>query len=323
MSRARPPGRRADSPPCAAPGSPTSTTPAWPGRCTPPTPRSTACCRAPSSARGTPTRSSRRSRSAASSGVPLTMRGAGTSIAGNAVGPGRRRRHQPAPVAACVDVDPEARTAVVEPGVVQAALQTAARPHGLRFGPDPSTHNRCTVGGMIGNNACGSRALGYGRTSDNVVGLDVVTGVGRPAAARTARAADADAASLDRLRALVGRRPGHDPHRARPLRPPGVGLLPGAPAARARLRRRPGAGRQRGHARRSSSAPPCGWSPTPAHRGLVVLGYPSMADAADATPGLLPHRPTAVRGAGRPHRAAAARRARPRSSPTCRAARAG
>ena len=46
-----------------------------------------------------------------------------------------------------------ARTARVEPGVVQAALQAAAAPHGLRFGPDPSTHNRCTIGGMIGNNA--------------------------------------------------------------------------------------------------------------------------------------------------------------------------
>src|SRR5207244_2050455 len=63
----------------------------------------------------------------------------------------------------------------VEPGVVQASLQRAAAPYGLRFGPDPSTHNRCTIGGMIGNNACGSRALGYGRTSDNVVALDVVT----------------------------------------------------------------------------------------------------------------------------------------------------
>jgi FAD/FMN-containing dehydrogenase len=62
--------------------------------------------------------------------------------------------------------------ALVEPGVVEAALQKAAAPHGWRFGPDPSTHNRCTVGGMIGNNACGSRALGYGTTSDNVLGPD-------------------------------------------------------------------------------------------------------------------------------------------------------
>ena len=119
-------------------------------------------------------------------GVPLTARGAGTSIAGNAVGPGvvlDTSRY----LSRVLEVDAEARTATVEPGVVQASLQTAAQPHGLRFGPDPSTHNRCTIGGMIGNNACGSRALGYGRTSDNVVGLDVVTGAGRAAAPAAGR----------------------------------------------------------------------------------------------------------------------------------------
>ena len=61
---------------------------------------------------------------------------------------------------------------------MHAALQRAVAPHGLRFGPDPSTHTRCTIGGMIGNNACGSRALGYGRTADNVAGLDVAFGTG-------------------------------------------------------------------------------------------------------------------------------------------------
>ncbi|MCW2581059.1 MAG: FAD/FMN-dependent dehydrogenase, partial [Blastococcus sp.] len=76
-------------------------------------------------------------------GVPLTARGAGTSIAGNAVGAGvvlDTSRY----LSAVRDIDTEARTATVEPGVVQASLQAAARPHGLRFGPDPSTHNRCT-----------------------------------------------------------------------------------------------------------------------------------------------------------------------------------
>ena len=110
-------------------------------------------------------------------GVPLTARGAGTSIAGNAVGPGivlDLRRHLDRLVA----LDPEARTATVQPGVVLDRLQAAAAPHGLRFGPDPSTHSRATLGGMIGNNACGSRALGYGRTSDNVAGLTVVWGNG-------------------------------------------------------------------------------------------------------------------------------------------------
>jgi len=102
-------------------------------------------------------------------GVPLTMRGAGTSIAGNAVGPGivvDTSRYLNRVLA----IDAEAGTAVVEPGTVHATLQRAALAQGLRFGPDPSTHPRCTIGGMIGNNACGSRALGYGRTADNVVG---------------------------------------------------------------------------------------------------------------------------------------------------------
>ncbi|HKN42592.1 MAG TPA: FAD-binding oxidoreductase, partial [Propionibacteriaceae bacterium] len=110
-------------------------------------------------------------------GMPVTARGAGTSCAGNAVGPGLivdTSRH----LRTIREIDPEARTARVEPGVVQAALQTAAAPHGLRFGPDPSTHNRCTIGGMIGNNACGPRALGYGKTADNVIALDVITGSG-------------------------------------------------------------------------------------------------------------------------------------------------
>ena len=109
--------------------------------------------------------------------MPVTTRGAGTSCAGNAVGSGLildTSRH----LNTILDIDPEARTARVEPGVVQSALQIAAAPHGLRFGPDPSTHNRCTIGGMIGNNACGPRALGYGKTSDNVIALEMITGSG-------------------------------------------------------------------------------------------------------------------------------------------------
>jgi FAD/FMN-containing dehydrogenase/Fe-S oxidoreductase len=109
--------------------------------------------------------------------TPFTSRGAGTSVAGNAVGRGivlDFSRH----LNRVLDVDPEARTATVEPGTVHAVLQRAVTPHGVRFGPDPSTHPRCTIGGMIGNNACGSRSLAYGRTSDNVAGLDLLTAAG-------------------------------------------------------------------------------------------------------------------------------------------------
>lgn len=110
-------------------------------------------------------------------GIPLTSRGAGTSIAGNAVGPGVVLDFSKY-MNVIHDINPEARTARVDPGVVLSSLQKAAAPHGLRFGPDPSTHNRATLGGMIGNNACGSRALGYGRTSDNVRGLVVALAEG-------------------------------------------------------------------------------------------------------------------------------------------------
>lgn len=110
-------------------------------------------------------------------GVPVTSRGAGTSVAGNAIGPGLVidfSRH----MNRVLSLDPESGTAVVQPGTVHAVLQKEARAHGLRFGPDPSTHPRCTIGGMIGNNACGSRSLAYGRTSDNVAGLELLTAAG-------------------------------------------------------------------------------------------------------------------------------------------------
>jgi FAD/FMN-containing dehydrogenase/Fe-S oxidoreductase len=110
--------------------------------------------------------------------VPLTVRGGGTSIAGNAVGPGvvlDLSRH----LDKVIGVDPDARTATVQPGVVLDQLQRAARPHGLRFGPDPSTHSRCTLGGMIGNNSCGAHAMAYGTTAANVLSLDVLDGTGR------------------------------------------------------------------------------------------------------------------------------------------------
>jgi len=110
--------------------------------------------------------------------TPLTVRGGGTSIAGNAVGPGvvlDLSRH----LNRIIALDPAARTATVQPGVVLDQLQQAARPHGLRFGPDPSTHSRCTIGGMIGNNSCGAHAMAYGTTAANVVALDVLDGAGR------------------------------------------------------------------------------------------------------------------------------------------------
>jgi FAD/FMN-containing dehydrogenase/Fe-S oxidoreductase len=116
-------------------------------------------------------------------GASVTARGGGTSIAGNAVGPGLvldLSRHLNRVLA----VDPQARTARVEPGVILDDVTAATSAHGLRFGPDPSTHSRATIGGSIGNNACGSRALRYGRTADNVVALDLLTAPGERLSAR-------------------------------------------------------------------------------------------------------------------------------------------
>jgi FAD/FMN-containing dehydrogenase/Fe-S oxidoreductase len=111
---------------------------------------------------------------AAEAGVPITMRGAGTSIAGNAIGRGLvvdTSRH----LAGILALDPVAATATVLPGTVLDDVNRAAAAHGLRVGPDPSTHSRCTVGGMIGNDACGSHSVRWGSTADNVLGLEVVT----------------------------------------------------------------------------------------------------------------------------------------------------
>ncbi|WP_237707810.1 FAD-binding and (Fe-S)-binding domain-containing protein [Hoyosella subflava] len=105
--------------------------------------------------------------------VPITTRGGGTSIAGNAVGDGvilELSRH----MNRILSIDAEARTAVVQAGVIPDVLNAAVAEYGLRFGPDPSTHARCTIGGMIGNDACGSHSVRWGRTSDNVVDLDVL-----------------------------------------------------------------------------------------------------------------------------------------------------
>ncbi|MER5869198.1 FAD-binding and (Fe-S)-binding domain-containing protein [Streptomyces sp. NPDC002044] len=108
----------------------------------------------------------------ADAGVPVVPRGGATSIAGQATGTGvvlDLTRH----MNAVVSVDPAARTAVVQPGLVLDRLRDAVRPYGLTFGPDPSTHSRCTLGGMIGNNACGAHSVAWGTTADNVAELAV------------------------------------------------------------------------------------------------------------------------------------------------------
>ena len=111
-------------------------------------------------------------------GVPLTARGGGTSVAGNAVGAGMvldLSRH----MNRLINFNQEESTAQVEPGMILDALQRYLIPRDLRFGPDPSTHARCTIGGMIGNNSCGSHSVAFGKTAENVAALEMIDGSGR------------------------------------------------------------------------------------------------------------------------------------------------
>jgi FAD/FMN-containing dehydrogenase/Fe-S oxidoreductase len=106
-------------------------------------------------------------------GVPVMPRGGGTSLAGQCVARALvmdLSRHMRRIVA----VDPGARRAVVQPGVIQETLNRALAPHGLMLGPNTSTANRATLGGMIGNNSAGSQSIRYGMTIDAVERLDVV-----------------------------------------------------------------------------------------------------------------------------------------------------
>ncbi len=107
-------------------------------------------------------------------GVPVLARGGGTSLAGQCC--------NVAVVIDCskylrtvLEVDPDRKVARVQPGTVLDDLRHAAERHHLTYGPDPATHSRCTLGGMIGNNSCGVHSVMAGMTADNVEELDVLT----------------------------------------------------------------------------------------------------------------------------------------------------
>ena len=229
-------------------------------------------------------------------GVPVTSRGAGTSIAGNAVGSGvvlDFSRH----LNRVLSVDPEARTAVVEPGAILDDITAAAAGHGLRFGPDPSTHARASIGGSIGNNACGARALRYGRTADNVVSLDVLTASGDRLCARRmerdglAAAGSAGAALGGLVAAHLGLIRTEFGRFTRQVSGYSLEhLLPenGADLAKFLTGTEGTLGMLLGATVRLVSSPKA--------VALAVLGYPGMPEAADAVPGLLPHQPVAMEG---------------------------
>ncbi|HTW98926.1 MAG TPA: FAD-binding and (Fe-S)-binding domain-containing protein, partial [Acidimicrobiales bacterium] len=236
-------------------------------------------------------------------GVAVTGRGAGTSLAGQACNEAvivDMSRH----LDAVRQVDPAARLAVVEPGLVLDDLRRRTEADGLTFGPDPATHAWCTIGGMIGNNSCGTHALYAGKTVDNVEALRAVTyggtvlelGVTDDAAYEAAlRRGGEERRIYEALRRLIGEHA--EAVRTRypkiPRRVSGYNLdelLPerGFHLARAVV----------------GSESTCvlvleatlRLSESPRHRRLVVLAYPDIYTAADHVPAVLEHRLLGLEG---------------------------
>jgi FAD/FMN-containing dehydrogenase/Fe-S oxidoreductase len=236
-------------------------------------------------------------------GVPVLSRGGGTSLAGQCTNTAvvldwTKYCHR------VLSVDPQERTCTVEPGIVLDQLNASLAPVGLRFGPEPATHMNCTLGGMIGNNSCGATAQRTGKVVDNVAALEVLLYDGTrfwcgPTSdeeyAQIERRGDRRAGIYRRLRRL--RDSYADQIRERypdiPRRVSGynldsllpehgfdiAGLLVGSESTlvtvlRAKLK----------------------LIPVLPERSLVVLGYPSVARAADAVPAILPHEPIALEG---------------------------
>ena len=228
-------------------------------------------------------------------GVPLTARGGGTSCASNAIGPGLVldfSRH----MNRVLSIDPEARTATVEPGCVGSTLQAAAAKHGLRFGPDPSSQNRATIAGMVANNACGPHATAWGRTSDNIVSLDCVDGQGRRFTATIGH--DAALSDVPGLVSLI------DSNLA-PIRTE-LGRFKRQVSGYSLEHLTPEGGRNLAAMLTGTEGTlvlilsiTVRLVPLPDAPVLAALGYGSMIEAADDVPALLTHSPLAVEGMDR------------------------
>ncbi|MGH3437856.1 MAG: FAD-binding and (Fe-S)-binding domain-containing protein [Sciscionella sp.] len=235
--------------------------------------------------------------------MPVLARGGGTSLAGECCNAAvvmdlSKYCH------ALVSLDTEARTAIVEPGAVLDDLNSALAEHKLCVGPKPSTHPTCTIGGMIGNNSCGSTAQAYGKMSDSVLRLEILT--------------------YDGERMWVG--PTSDEEYARIIS--GGGRKAGIYRELRRIRddylseirtRYPKIPRRVSGYNLDSLLPENSFDvaralvgsestlvtvlhaeiklfPTYPHRSLVVLGYPDIVNAADAVPAVDAHEPVAVEG---------------------------
>ena len=239
---------------------------------------------------------------AARHGVPITPRGGGTSQAGQAIGAGLvvdTSKH----LNRVLSVDPEGRTARVEPGVVLDELNHQLKPHGLRFAPDVSSSSRATVGGMMANNSSGARSVLYGKTIDHVRTQRVVLADGSvaelgplsPQALAEASRGESILARATREVPALARRHADEIDRRFPkvLRRVGGYNLdafvdPAAPVDLSRLM--VGSEGTLGFVTEAT----IGLVPLPAVKALVTLEFDDLLDALGATPYVLTHRPSAV-----------------------------
>lgn len=213
-------------------------------------------------------------------GTPLTMRGAGTSLAGQALGTGLVVDTS---ALRGIEIDPERRIASVEPGVVLDDLNRAAARHGLTFGPDVATASRATLGGMIANNSAGARSIAYGLTSDNVAALDVLFADGTAARLSASDEPPPILAGCTDLSegftppSLLRRVSGYRLDALGGVTPRWHEILCGSEGTLGVV--------QRAHLI---------LTPQPERRGLVLRTYERTEDALDAVPGILETSPSAV-----------------------------
>ncbi len=238
--------------------------------------------------------------------APVLMRGAGTSLCGQTCNVAvvlDVSRH----LTRIVSIDPHAGTAVIEPGVVCDTLRDAAEQHGLTFGPDPATHSRCTLGGMVGNNSCGAHSVMAGKTVENIEALEILTydgvrmWVGPTSDEELAAIIAAGGRRAEIYAALAGLRDRHAEHVRNEFpqirrRVSGYNideLLPehGFNVARALVGSEGTCAIVLQIKVRLVASPPL--------RTLVVLGYPDMFVAGDRTPYILEHSPIALEGLDR------------------------
>ncbi|AZL60012.1 FAD-binding oxidoreductase [Tabrizicola piscis] len=228
---------------------------------------------------------------AARHGVPVIARGAGTSQNGQPIGPGLVldfSRHYNA----VLDVDADAMTATVEPGVVLERLNTRLRAQGLFFPVEPSTASRCTIGGMTGNNSCGARSLAYGKMVDNVIAVEALFADGTPFRFQTGADTERSWALVHEMRSLAERlRPeiearfpkvqrrvgGYNLDQLLLTNPHDAGLLVGSEGTLA-----------------LSTAITLKLSRLPTHRVMGICHFPSFRAAMETTRHLVDLRPTAV-----------------------------